>query len=413
MKVRGLLAGAVGLLVWLATPTLALADASYLGDQCIANALASGTPDVITIPLLPCSTNTNLLLLTASGANTTTTPTLQQIGGTPALTIVKANGSPLAVGDIPSAGYIALLTSTGVNWVLMNPASGGGGSGSLTVTDGTHTVAGTTTERFTNSMVGGTTPNATVAVPVGIMLSDGTHAVSAATAVAVTGGVVGGVSPNATLLITGAGQTYTDGTHTVVAAGQLTVTGGTIGGTTPNATLTITPGPVGVTFADGTHTVANATQLTATGLTIGGTSPNATIVPNYAANADVWTHTSTTTVLNPAVAATSIAPQTFTESGGTFSVNFNSGINLELPLVHADCPCTIANPTNVYAGLSGNMTIVQSSTGSDTVGTWGTTWKFSGGVKPTLSAGANAVDVLPFYCRTTTFCVVTFVANAQ
>jgi hypothetical protein len=112
------------LVAWVLIFTLLVAVAhsqvSTQGDQCIANAAAGGTANAITIPLLPCSTNTNLLLLTAAFANTSTTPTLQQVGG-PALPIVRGDGSPMQGGDIAGAGYVALLTSTGTSWVLLNP----------------------------------------------------------------------------------------------------------------------------------------------------------------------------------------------------------------------------------------------------------------------------------------------------
>lgn len=366
MRYPGILFGTI-LGVLLLTAVETHSDQSYLGDQCVANAQASGTGDQIVIPLLPCSTNTNLLLLTTFLPNATSTPTLEQIGGTPALTIVRADGTALAAGDLVGNGAISELTSTGTNWVLLNPASA---NSPLTVTDGTHSVSPTSTETFVGfSVVSGAAPNATVTI-------------------------------NRQPLVVGT---------TVIGAGTsgdyLTDNGGVLG----NVPV---PTP-GITFGDGTHSVAAATTLTVTGLTIGGTTPNATAAVNYAANADVWAHTSTTEAINPAVAASAIVPVTNNESAGTFSISFASGIDFELPMVHADCPCTVANPTGVYAGLSGNITLVQSSTGSDLVGTWGTTWKFAGGTKPTLSTAANAVDILPYYCRTTTFCAVTFVGNLQ
>lgn len=93
--------------------------------QCIASAAAQGTPNAITIAALPCALTTNLLILSASGANTSTTPTLQPLG-LPAQTIVRPDGTALALGDIAGIGFKALLNSTGSNWVLLNPATGAG-----------------------------------------------------------------------------------------------------------------------------------------------------------------------------------------------------------------------------------------------------------------------------------------------
>jgi hypothetical protein len=90
--------------------------------QCIANASAAGLADAITIPALPCALTTNLLILTASAPNATTTPTLQPLG-LAAQTIVRPNGSALAAGDIAGSGFVALLTPNGSQWILLNPAT--------------------------------------------------------------------------------------------------------------------------------------------------------------------------------------------------------------------------------------------------------------------------------------------------
>ncbi len=86
--------------------------------QCVTNALAGGTGDAITVPLLPCGLATNLLLLTTANPNTTTAPTLQ-MPGFPAQTITSATGVPLAVGALPGNGAVVLLTSTGTGWRLL------------------------------------------------------------------------------------------------------------------------------------------------------------------------------------------------------------------------------------------------------------------------------------------------------
>lgn len=109
--------------------------------------------------------------------------------------------------------------------------------------------------------------------------------------------------------------------------------------------------------------------------------------------------------------------QTFTlsqrggQSGGsitptldTFTLDFNSGQHFPLLLDHVNCPCTVANPTNISGavGQVGLLVVQQSSSGSDTIGTWGTDWKFPSGTAPTLSTGANAIDIFPYYVFSTT-----------
>ena len=90
---------------------------------------------------------------------------------------------------------------------------------------------------------------------------------------------------------------------------------------------------------------------------------------------------------------------TITISTATFTPNFDNAENFTLTLVHASCPCTLANPsTSLVAGQSGVFEIHQSSTGSDTIGTWGSDYQSAGGTASiTLSTGASAVDYLPYY----------------
>ncbi len=54
---------------------------------------------------------------------------------------------------------------------------------------------------------------------------------------------------------------------------------------------------------------------------------------------------------------------------------------------------TLSNPTNQRAGASYTLRIVQDATGSRTLA-YGTAYKFPGGTAPTLSTGANDVDLL-------------------
>lgn len=63
---------------------------------------------------------------------------------------------------------------------------------------------------------------------------------------------------------------------------------------------------------------------------------------------------------------------------------------------------TIANPTNLTAGQSGSIFLVQDGTGSRTAA-WGSYWDFAGGTAPTLTAGAGgAVDRVDYIVRSAT-----------
>lgn len=67
---------------------------------------------------------------------------------------------------------------------------------------------------------------------------------------------------------------------------------------------------------------------------------------------------------------------------------------------------TLANPTNLAAGQSGVVAVVQDATGGRTLA-WGSYWKFEGGAAPTLSTAANAIDVVAYWVRSTTSIVAT------
>jgi len=77
---------------------------------------------------------------------------------------------------------------------------------------------------------------------------------------------------------------------------------------------------------------------------------------------------------------------------------------------------TLANPVNLTSALIGNVIrvyLVEDGTGSRTITTWGSVWKFSGGTKPTLTTNANAVDRIACFVRSTTALDCDFVGNYQ
>jgi hypothetical protein len=87
--------------------------------------------------------------------------------------------------------------------------------------------------------------------------------------------------------------------------------------------------------------------------------------------------------------------------GATITPDFAASNNFEVTL--AGTGRTLANPSNITAGQSGVITIKQDGTGSRTISTYGSNFKFPGGTAPTLSTGANDVDVLSYYCVSATF----------
>jgi len=77
---------------------------------------------------------------------------------------------------------------------------------------------------------------------------------------------------------------------------------------------------------------------------------------------------------------------------------------------------TLANPSNLTSALLGQRIIfyiIEDATGSRTITTYGSVYKFSGGTKPTLSTGANAIDRIICDIQTTTSLTCGFVGNFQ
>ena len=71
---------------------------------------------------------------------------------------------------------------------------------------------------------------------------------------------------------------------------------------------------------------------------------------------------------------------------------------------------TLANPSNLTAGQTGSIVIVQDGTGSRTLA-YGTQYEFIGGTAPTLSTAASSVDRIDYVVRTTGSIHCVFTAN--
>jgi hypothetical protein len=85
-------------------------------------------------------------------------------------------------------------------------------------------------------------------------------------------------------------------------------------------------------------------------------------------------------------------------SGSTVTPDFADSNNFTLTL---GTNVTLANPSNLAAGQSGSIFLVQDGTGSRTI-TFGSYWDFAGGTAPTISTAANSVDRLDYIVRSST-----------
>lgn len=162
-------------------------------------------------------------------------------------------------------------------------------------------------------------------------------------------------------------------------------------GTAFSALATTTPGSGIATFL-ATPTSANLasaiTDETGTGAAVFAGSPTLTGTIGAAAI------TATGLVTGAAFVA---PPSTLTISTATFTPVAVASNTYRVVLVHASCPCTIANPSGTASdGQKFILEVWQSATGSDTVGTWGTNYDFGTAGSPTLSTGASKGDLLGF-----------------
>lgn len=116
--------------------------------------------------------------------------------------------------------------------------------------------------------------------------------------------------------------------------------------------------------------------------------------------------TAKTDVAQSFTAAQRGAISTLTD-GATITPNFALANNFTVTLGGNR---TLANPSNLTAGQSGSIFIVQDATGSRTLA-YGTQYDFIGGTAPTLSTAANSVDRIDYVVRTTGSIHCVFTAN--
>jgi hypothetical protein len=192
------------------------------------------------------------------------------------------------------------------------------------------------------------------------------------------------------------GDGIRDGTYTMTAP---KITGGTI---------------TGVTYTSIVITGGSITGITDLAVADGGTGAS-----SFTSGALL--KGSGTSAITTATAGTDYAgidtAQTFTKGqrgeittltdGATVTPDMADSNNFTLTLGGNR---TLANPSNLTAGQSGSIFLVQDGTGSRTLA-YGSQYDFIGGTAPTLSTAANAVDRIDYVVRTTGSIHCVFTAN--
>ena len=169
----------------------------------------------------------------------------------------------------------------------------------------------------------------------------------------------------------------------VVSSGIITASGfvGDVTGTASLATYASTAG-----IATYSATAGIATYATTAGIAtdlLGG-------------NAGVNTTSTPTNLYVSGNAASNIVGLGTTDANT--ALDFSTGNNFSLELTGS---IVLSNPTGVTTGQSGIILIQQDGVGSKTCG-FGSHWDFPSSTPPTLSTGANALDALTYFVRSST-----------
>jgi hypothetical protein len=128
-------------------------------------------------------------------------------------------------------------------------------------------------------------------------------------------------------------------------------------------------------------------------------------VPVAATAAEYRSNSAPTKMLTSGAVWDAAAIVTLTDSA-TVTPDFGAGIDFNWTLGAAGR--TLANPTNQKVGQKGIIYLSQDATGSRTITTWGSAWKFPGGIKPTLSTPGTSLDALSYVVVANNFIACSF-----
>ena len=163
------------------------------------------------------------------------------------------------------------------------------------------------------------------------------------------------------------------------------------------ATYLASPPAIGGTTANAGSftTLQAATSITDLGLSTAGlvtnTSGGVLGTVAYASASDVQTGTNATKPVTSSVLSAAQAYQTLTY-GTTVNWNMQSGWNVSLTLTASTA--TIAAPTNIVAGQTYSLLLVQDGTGSRTLAGWNSAFDWGAAGAPTLTTTASKSDLI-------------------
>ncbi len=148
-----------------------------------------------------------------------------------------------------------------------------------------------------------------------------------------------------------------------------------------------------LTVANGGTGTATPALVAGTDVTITGSWPDQTI--NVSLGAGLTSSGGSATLdlnhINTFTGQQNAAQQT--ASGSTIAWNLNTQQSYQVTLTGGSTN-TLSNPTNMVAGGTYVLELIQGGSGANIISTWGSDYKFPGGTKPTLSTAVNAVDFI-------------------
>ena len=339
------------------------------------------------------------LLTMSSGATATTSvaSTLFPWGNGNASTtfnVPDLRGRTLAGPDNMTGSIASRLTSTyyGVNPDAINAA--GGNQSSSTTLLLTNLPPITPTGTISNGAISNVVSD-------GILGGTGTHGAANGGDFTAPSGSLGGdaivvtsTQGASTFTGTGGGGSSTPFTFGVI---QPTLTADYIIKALPDD---LPSGP-GVTSIQGmTGALSCGAGMTCTAQTISVTSA----LP--LATADQYNCAASGALIQPSVV---FQAETTTTFGATTTFDFCTFKSTAVTLTGNITTQTLAN---VVAGKAGTITFIQDASGGRTT-VWNSIFKFTGGATPSLTATANAVDMLTYSCRSATFCAASLLTDVR